>query len=226
MTEAEWLACTDPKPMLEFMRGNASERKLRLFACACCRHYWHVPENERSREAVQVAERFGDGQATIDDLIDACSGADGCAGDDYINRAFCLAAEPKVDVIHVSTSLVEAACAEAMAAAVSNEGDYLTAYGTASSSAYAAERGFQCRLVRDVFGTPFGLVTLDPAWQTPAVVKLAQGIYDERTFDRLPKLADALEKAGCDTDEVLAHCRQPGEHVRGCWVVDLILGKE
>jgi hypothetical protein len=73
---------------------------------------------------------------------------------------------------------------------------------------------------------PFRPVTVDPAWQTSNVTALAQPIYDERAFDRLSILADALEDAGCDNADILNHCRQPGEHVRGCWVVDLVLGKE
>jgi len=66
---------------------------------------------------------------------------------------------------------------------------------------------------------------LDPAWLTSTVVSLAEGIYAERAFDRLPILADALQDAGCENTDVLDHCRGPGPHVRGCWVVDLVLGK-
>jgi hypothetical protein len=80
-------------------------------------------------------------------------------------------------------------------------------------------------LIRDIFGNPFRPVTLDPAWRTANAVALAQAIYDERAFERMPILGDALEDAGCDNDDILNHCREPGEHVRGCWVVDLLLGK-
>jgi hypothetical protein len=78
-------------------------------------------------------------------------------------------------------------------------------------------------LLRDVMGNPFRPVSIDPSWMTPAVLRLAQGIYDDRAFDRLPILADALEDAGCTNAEVLEHCRQPGTHARGCWVVDGLL---
>jgi hypothetical protein len=84
---------------------------------------------------------------------------------------------------------------------------------------------YQCLAVRDIFGNPFRPITADPKWLTSAVVGLAQAIYDERAFDRLPILGDALEESGCDVTDVLEHCRQPGEHVRGCWVVDLLLNK-
>jgi hypothetical protein len=89
----------------------------------------------------------------------------------------------------------------------------------------AAEQRYQADLLRDIFGNPFRPVAVDPAWRTSAVVALATGIYDERAFDRMPILADALEDAGCDNDDILDHCRGPNPHVRGCWVVDLPLGK-
>jgi hypothetical protein len=79
--------------------------------------------------------------------------------------------------------------------------------------------------VRDIFGNPFRPVTADPQWLTPTVVTLAQTIYADRAFDRLPILADALEDAGCDEADILTHCRADEPHVRGCWVVDLVLGK-
>jgi hypothetical protein len=93
-----------------------------------------------------------------------------------------------------------------------------------------AEWTAQAALLRDIFGLlPFRPVTIAPAWvawNDATVVKLAQAIYDERAFDRLPVLADSLEEAGCHDPDILAHSRQPGEHVRGCWAVDLLLGKE
>ena len=79
--------------------------------------------------------------------------------------------------------------------------------------------------LRDSFGNPFRPVTIDQAWLTPNVAALARKIYDDRAFDRLPGLADALEETGCTDADILAHCRGPGPHVRGCWVVDLLLGK-
>ena len=94
---------------------------------------------------------------------------------------------------------------------------------------WLTERREQAGISRDVFGNPFLSVTINPAWlgwNDSTVQKIAQAIYDERAFDRLPILADALEEAGCTNADILGHCRQPGEHVRGCWVVDLLLGKE
>jgi hypothetical protein len=86
----------------------------------------------------------------------------------------------------------------------------------------------QAGLLHEIFGNPFRPAALDPswlAWHDGAVRKMARAIYDERRFADLPILADALEDAGCAEAAILAHCREPGEHVRGCWVVDLLLGK-
>ena len=80
--------------------------------------------------------------------------------------------------------------------------------------------------LRDIFGNPFRPVALAPAWRTDTAVSLARAMYESREFSAMPILADALQDAGCDEPAILDHCRQPGEHVRGCWVVDLVLGKE
>jgi hypothetical protein len=83
-------------------------------------------------------------------------------------------------------------------------------------------------LIREVLDNPFRPVQIERAWlswNNDTVPKLAQTLYDERAFDRLPILADALEEAGCTDIAILEHCRGPGPHVRGCWVVDVLLGK-
>lgn len=88
---------------------------------------------------------------------------------------------------------------------------------------------WQCDLLRDIIGNPFLPLSFDPVWLSgndAAAVMLAEAIYEDRAFDRLPILGDALEEAGCADTEILGHCRQPGSHARGCWVVDLLLNKE
>jgi hypothetical protein len=105
---------------------------------------------------------------------------------------------------------------------------------SAGSAAYSAHKvramGWPTLpLLRDIFGNPFRRPTVDPAWLAWSgrmVINLARAIYDAHRFTDLPVLADALEEAGCDDEAILAHCRGPGPHVRGCWVVDLILGNE
>ncbi|MBP3955503.1 hypothetical protein J8F10_09435 [Gemmata sp. G18] len=81
-------------------------------------------------------------------------------------------------------------------------------------------------MLRDIFSNPFRPVIFSPEWRTSTVFALAAQIYESRDFSAMPILADALQDAGCDSADVLDHCRGPGPHVRGCWVVDLVLGKE
>jgi hypothetical protein len=104
-----------------------------------------------------------------------------------------------------------------------NEADF-----TRERAAVAAERNAQSALVRELFGNPFHPKTVQRSWLTwqgGTIPRLAQAIYDERAFDRLPILADALEEAGCTSEEILSHCRGPGPHCKGCWVVDAVLEK-
>jgi hypothetical protein len=85
---------------------------------------------------------------------------------------------------------------------------------------------YQCNMVRDIYCNSFRPITVDPAWLTATVKHLAEAIYEERSYDRLPILADALEDAGCNQQDILGHLRGGGEHCRGCWVIDLLSGRE
>jgi hypothetical protein len=91
-----------------------------------------------------------------------------------------------------------------------------------SDSARAAQISF----LRDIFGNPYRPVTFSPEWRTDTAVALARTMYETRDFSAMPILADALQDAGCCNEDILNHCRGLGPHVRGCWVVDLVLGKE
>jgi hypothetical protein len=210
MTEAEWLECTDPQKMLEFLGGKASERKFRLFSVACCRRIWHFLIDERSKEMVEVVEQFVDGnndQAAMEKARKAAW----AARNTFPSRA------------------ARAACA-----ASSDSWETAWAAGRAmkihgGEKNWYAEREAQAALIRDLFGNLFRPVALDPAWlawNDGLLVSMAKKMYDSRDFTDMPVLADALEEAGCDNADILNHCRQPGEHVRGCWVVDLLLDKE
>jgi hypothetical protein len=238
MTELEWLACTDPTPMLESLRGKASDRKLRLFACACCRRIWHLLTDERSRKAVEVAERFTDGQANQlerqetrrDALTATTNGSDAeWAAQRLLARkiTYCLATRVNTSEHRggVPDAVVHAIGKLANATAYRN-GAETEAAQLVTIQAEKSEMRDQAVLLRDIFGNPFRPVTLEQSWLTPTAKALAQSIYNDRTFDQMPLLADDLEKAGCDNHEILGHCRGPGSHVRGCWVVDLVLGKE
>ncbi|MDB5308836.1 MAG: hypothetical protein JWO38_3038 [Gemmataceae bacterium] len=153
MTEAEWLAATDPTPMLKYLNGPVS--------------LW-----------VEIRER-----------------------------------EPILSVRYRSKPASEHKLALF-------ESRYCRTLPADDEE--AAER---CEILRCIFGNPFRPVTTDPSWLTSTVLSLARQMYESRDFSPMPILADALQDAGCDQPDILAHCRGDGPHVRGCWVVDLVLGK-
>lgn len=247
MTEAEWLACNDPKPMVHVLAGNASDRKLRLFAAACCRRIWNRLPDERSRHAVEILERFADGWATEEQLRGAAQGAHDAAREqlssDDPQSAAAVANALYAECPHpydeeyrdeddesvggekapTLSNAVDAAFAAAWASG--NSADLDGESTDVWHAAVRAEEGEQSGLIRDIFGDPFRPATTDPAWLTAAVALIAQRIYKERAFERMPELAGALEAAGCDNANILAHCRAPSPHARGCWVVDLLLHK-
>jgi hypothetical protein len=136
------------------------------------------------------------------------------------------------DAALYSVNAERASTYAAWAAAVTSEGheeDYGLAAMARMLPGYAVERATQSHLLRCIIGNPFRPVAVNADWLTwnnGTVAKLAQNIYDDRAFDLLPILADALEEAGCTNQDILDHCRSGGEHVRGCWVVDALLGKE
>jgi hypothetical protein len=209
--------------MLEFLRGNASNRKLRLFACACCRRIWHLLTNERYRLAVELSEQAADGLITDEHIEDAW--LDWIDSDEDFGRGGdAMVAALAATGVSVRWDFVDAH-QHAISAATGVHPYYLDP----ANPAVAVELEAQTHLMRCIVGNPFRPVALDPAWLTwhnSIIPKLAHAIYDERAFDRLPILADAIEEAGCTDADVLAHLRGPGPHLRGCWVVDLILEKE
>jgi hypothetical protein len=220
MTEAEWLACSDPEVMFGFLGNRASARKSRLFAVACCRQIWHLIKNEDSREAVEISEQYADGLASAKLLRGVAREAADVASE--------LAWEAPLMMRTAKWAERDAAHAAAHAARGRlNLHWVVMAVRSAMSFSPDKAKG-QDSLVRDLFGNPFRPVNVDLAWlgwNGSTIPRLAQAIYDERRFGDLPILADALEEAGCDNADVLAHCRSGGEHVRGCWVVDALLGK-
>ena len=226
MTEPEWQSCADPQKMLEFLNwrapsawGEVSDRKLRLFAVACCRRVWHLAPHDDSRGAVEAAERFADGGGTAVDL----------------RRVYLPAVQVFYDLREGRPADREAARAACSAAAESGwtaanlSGEWSLAAEVAGGGHAGPARA---DLLRDIFGNPFRPVSVSPSWRTPQVLALAQAAYEQRelpagTLDlaRLAVLADALEDAGCDQADLLGHLRGPGPHVRGCWAVDLLLGQ-
>jgi hypothetical protein len=232
MTEAEWLTCTDPEPMLCFLQANkvnrtrAGRRKLRLFGCGSGHRITKLM-SEQGRLWIDIGGRIADRLLTSDEQrrvglpfispLDPPTdeGAEtGRVGRSADQSAWCT----------LLPNIMEAASGAAHHAAMTIG---IKEVPTGRSGAeHAAERRTQTVLLSDVFGPlPFRPATADPSWLTSTVVSLAEGIYAERAFDRLPILADALQDAGCDNHDILDHCWGDGPHVRGCWVVDLLVGK-
>jgi hypothetical protein len=257
MTEQEWLPCTDPKRMLRFLLGTneprvqdiasfpackGSDRKMRLFACACYHRIRHLLPNTLAHAAVELAERFADGRATMEQLqhvtarlwgpIEALEGPwRASQGDER------TALQPTHEALALAWQVVRPEAPKAAYYASSNAYLSLAAVmnpgaGCSDSSfvkSQVAEERVQTDILRCIFGTLFSPVTLDVAvvnWHDGTIGKIAQSIYEERSFTTMPILADALEEAGCTNADILAHCRMPGPHTRGCWVIDLILKKE
>jgi hypothetical protein len=219
MTEEQWRACTDPERMLAFLRGRISDRKRRLFAVACCRRIESLFVKDWMAEAVATAELHADGSATDKEL------------ERYSIRAQKGYFETDDDFKEVVYGAIWSATDHDHEDEV--EGDDFAA-NTAEHAVFTAddahgERSAQCDLIRDVVGPlPFLEVRPQPswlAWNDGLITKMAQTMYTDRSFDRLPILADALEESGCSDEAILSHLRGPGPHVRGCWVVDLLLGK-
>jgi hypothetical protein len=205
MSDAEWLACTDPTPMLEFLRGKASDRKLRLYACAYARQLWPLLNDERSKEGVKIAEQYADGLASELDRKKAWE-----AASDVVIHAVAEQDFDRAAVVVYSKRCLE------------NSKDMVVRL----DYHFHAWKPVDEVLIRDIFGNPFRPITLDPSWLAPTVKALAQTIYTDRIFHQMPDLAEELERAGCSNQDILGHCRGPGPHVRGCWVLDLLLGKE
>jgi hypothetical protein len=251
MNEQEWVECADPQTVLEFLRGKASERKLRLFACACCRRFQTgVAAGGHTGAAVEAAERFADGACSESELRVARAGAIQeviqlrewvpfeSADKDLLAISEAAVEATRVGWVRKKRAAWHAACGaaamtqqaawEAPWDAPESKPDWGLPWALHQEIARAGERLVQVGLVRCIFGNPFRPVSIPPAvlaWNDGTIPRLAQAIYDERSFDPLPILADALEEAGCTNQDILAHCRQSRVHCRGCWVVDSILGK-
>jgi hypothetical protein len=236
LDEAKWLTATKPRPGLAHLRRlhrrldrPICTRKLLFFTLNCCRLAWPIIVDERSRQAIEIAEQHLIGLATDEALSSAKQAAKDSCDEAYAreeNRP-----EGSFSRDQYSESLGAAIAARALLLGytenvVGKVRDGLVFAGVFQSrgevDSLLAE---MTHALRDIFGNPFRPVPFDPAWLTSDVLLLARGIYEERAFDRMPILADALQDAGCDNEEVLDHCRGPGPHVRGCWVVDLVLGK-
>jgi hypothetical protein len=196
-----------------------TKRRLRLFACACLRAAWPWT-GEPDHPAVAAAERFADGPADAAALL-------GVRNAPWSPGTFVVRFGPAKAVV-----------VRAAATATTSPAAWSAARNAADASARIEgvppeHPREQCDLLRDIFSNPFRPVAVSPTCLAPQVVALARAAYDRRHLPsgeldqaRLAVLADALEDAGCTDQAILGHLRGPGPHARGCWVIDLLLGKK
>ncbi len=246
MTEEEWLTSDDPAAMLSRQRSQ-SERKSHLFACACSRRI--VPlfrESERVLQFIEAVEDSANGPETRSDLEDLRTMMwfhiglkwSGNRDPDTLSSIALQGLWPALQLDSVLQGCSEGTGAEALSQALDastkkrsyrlwNRGPDISPQEAEEIHQHAigAARITFCGLLRDIFGNPFRPLAFDPNWRTSTVVAIAKSMYESRDFSPMPILADALQDAGCEHADILDHCCGTGPHVRGCWVVDLVLGK-
>jgi hypothetical protein len=247
MTEAEWLAGADPLPLVNEVAERAGDRRLRLLVVACARRAWHLFEVGSYREMIEMAERYCDGAVAGEVMgrtrIEARAAYDRAMETiqpvnairmlvpyEMAEVAFVACAEPGTLTERIATFAGRYrrgshyvmrgvdAVAKAASYVATSEGER-----NPNIAAQSAEWAEQADLARDIFGNPFRPVAIEPSWRTSAVVTLARQMYESRDFTPMPIVSDALLDAGCDHSDVIAHCRSDRPHVRGCWLVDLLL---
>ncbi len=213
MTENAWLSADSPEPLLKWLqrskRYRLSPRKLRLLAVAFGDRAQELIADETTRAALDYAARLADDPSLSGQWREWMQRL---TDPERLTRRSHIA----VWVLRVWDANWRANTPETSARSVA---------GYVEMELGATERPLQAALVQDIGGNPFRPVAFAPEWRTPTVLALAEPAYADRAFDRLPVLADALEDAGCDAADLLAHLRGTGPHVRGCWALDLVLGK-
>jgi hypothetical protein len=234
------------REMLELAAGRVSDRKLDLFNLWCCQSLRPYLRDRRILAAVRYAEQQVDegrsdpaeheavrlaARQVVDELDRWAHSAPRTRGEYRNRRVYAHAAQVALKTLgndQPSRGVFLNAKLTAYAYAWAND-DAPDTYPDDSATCIAlceAHMRRQDAIFRDIVGNPFRTVEFDPYWRTSDVLGLARAVYEDAAFDRLPILADALMDAGCTDDVILGHCRGPGPHIRGCWVVDLAFGKE
>jgi hypothetical protein len=253
MTEAEWLANTSSKRMLHFLGWPPGQRKMLLFAAACCSRLADLDQPWLPLSCVRIVERFADGLASEAERRAAFEEAVACHDALYLPNArlgprYFFEHEGLLRLTHAADAIAHAVklCGHEGAASTSLHETWVVAsrcqnalfdcvpgadpntdedeFGVDIRRQF--ESRWQARALRDIVGNPFHPVALDPRWRTASVRDLASAVYEDALTDRMPILADALEDAGCGDERIIRHCRDGGIHVRGCWVIDLLLHKK
>jgi hypothetical protein len=209
-----------------------SQRKTLLLLLAYCRCHSHLSADERDKSAFRIAEAYADGNASEQELRSATTA---CMtweeGMGYPSPGYWLTDVCRQPFYEMGErSYLDFVLSWIASASAVNFTDFMHGVSLPElwplelemEGYFAAEAQRMVHLLHETIGNPFRPVTINPSWLTSTVLALAEGIYADRAFDRMPILADALQDAGCDNADVLKHCREPREHVRGCWVVDLL----
>lgn len=221
MTEREWLEGTVNWKLMELLGERPSERKYRLLVAACVRRLTDTFPEEVAK-VVDTIEGYADGERTKKALLAVHAAAKAMRNG------------PTLHGRQVGSALYAATWTGATATKPHSERASQALESAAHATqphthrtvgAIEGERTAHRAFIGDIFGNPFRPVTFSPEWHTSTAVDLARSMYESRDFSPMPILADALEEAECDNPDILTHCRGDGPHVRGCWVVDLVLGK-
>jgi hypothetical protein len=229
MTEEEWLASQWPEPMMVELKSKASDRKLRLFDICCCRRlapYYAVIGLCGVPEAIDRAELFADGLVSEEELKRAQAALARSCFNDEEKQVINIAAHADLAIWTILTPAWEDQGTVHEHLWLTDAWEEMDPQRQFPNEKFAKEFSILSNYVRDIFGNPFRPVAFAPEWRTDSAIAIAKQMYESRDFSAMPILADALQDAGCDNDAILSHCRGPGPHVRGCWVVDLVLGKE
>ena len=224
MTGAAWQATRNPRALIDHLQRihlKPPIRSLRLYLCACSR----LPGTPTKQlgEAVALIEEMVDGTATLD-ALNVFRGSLSPGRPATAAERLCRC------VVAANARLWDAAKAAGnLAVRLRVQSLVGVTDGPVADAAWVGheqpERVRLCELIHDLFGNPFESAVIDPAWRTSTVTAIARGVYESRDFSALPILADALQDAGCDNEDVLNHCRGNGPHIRGCWVLDLLTGR-
>lgn len=209
MTEKQWLATRAPYSLVYSLHRFVAERKLRLFACAYFRARWGHLVPPQVLEVVATSEDYADDPGLKEQLR---------KGKRKI--AMKSADPPGVKEAKHAAQMVTRLGDEWLAAAT-----MLNPESGMNLAPSPIDRAATEAMIRCAFGNPYRPLRPARGWLTRDVVNVARGMYAARDFGGMPVLADALQEAGCEDAGVLAHCREPGPHARGCWVVDALLGK-
>lgn len=227
MTEQEWEESVDPEKMLAAIRDKASDRKLRLFACACWRLRLRGDEIPDGESALQVAEGFAEGRLTADQLPDLPNPVTlliWSLRDETAWEAGRWAA--RGGQFHAKSEAREARLTPEARKILEHMDVMPDLTGPHCIEAAKRVSALQASFLQDIFGNPFASSHVEIDWPNSTMLALAKAASEARDPLHFPILTDALEDAGCCNQTILSHLRSPGPHVRGCWVIDFLLGKE